>query len=305
VALTARDPKRDNALYHDAAASTYDDKWSLSFKELGRGYVRVRAERMLPGIRFTRALEVGAGTGFWILNLWQNGIVDEVHATDISEGMLAVCRRNAKDLGCEVDARLADAEELPYPDGTFDLVTGHAFLHHLPEPRRALSEMHRVLRPGGILFLAGEPTRAGDRLAALSKRAVVAAFRALERFPSLRDLRRPRAPEPATEADRVLRDLEFAVDLHTFEPDELFAWTREAGFERVRVETEELLASLFGWAVRTIEGEIRPGLLGRRWAVVAMYGWVWLYRFDQAALYRVVPKRLFYNLLLSAQKPGD
>lgn len=304
MAVTARDPKRDNAIYHDAAAATYDDKWSLSFQDLGRGYVQVRAERMLPERRYERALEVGAGTGFWILNLWQNGYVGEVHATDISEGMLEVCRRNAEGLGCGLDARLADAEELPYPDETFDLVTGHAFLHHLPEPRRALAEMHRVLRPGGTLFLAGEPTRAGDRLAGLSKRAVVAAFRVLDRTPRFRSLRRPPAPEPVTDEERVLRDLEFAVDLHTFEPAELEAWTREAGFGPVRTETEELLASLFGWAVRTIEGEIRPGVLGRRWAVVAMFGWVWLYRFDQAALYRILPKRLFYNLLLHARKPG-
>jgi ubiquinone/menaquinone biosynthesis C-methylase UbiE len=303
VVVTARDPKRDNALYHDVAATTYDDKWSLSFQELGRGYVRLRAERMLPDRRYERALEVGAGTGFWVLNLWQNGYVGEVHATDISEGMLGVCRRNAEGLGCTVETRLADAEELPYPDGTFDLVTGHAFLHHLPEPSRALAEMHRVLRPGGTLLLAGEPTRAGDRLAGLAKRAVVAAFRALELSPRFRSLRRPPAPEPATDEERVLRDLEFAVDLHTFEPSELVAWTRGAGFHEVRIETEELLASLFGWAVRTIEAEIRPGVLGRRWAVAALFGWVWLYRFDQAALYRVLPKRLFYNLLLHARKP--
>ena len=299
-----RDPKRDNALYHDAAAATYDGKWSLSFEELGRGYVRARAERMLHRRRYDRALEVGAGTGFWILNLWQNGYVEEAHATDISEGMVAVCRENAERLGCDIDLRLADGEELPYPDETFDLVTGHAFLHHLPQPREGLAEMLRVLRPGGALFLAGEPTRAGDRLAGLSKRAVVRAFRALERLPALRDIRRPPSPEPATEEERVLRDLEFAVDLHTFEPRDMVAWARETGFRAVRVETEELAASLFGWAVRTIEGEARPGLLGRRWAIAAMYGWVWLYRFDQAALYRLLPKRLFYNLLLYAEKPG-
>jgi ubiquinone/menaquinone biosynthesis C-methylase UbiE len=301
---SSRDPKRDNAVYHDAAAATYDGKWSLSFEDFGRGYVQARAERMLPRPRYGRALEVGAGTGFWILNLWQNGYVEEAHATDISEGMLEVCRQNAEHLGCDIDLRSADAEELPYPDETFDLVTGHAFLHHLPEPGAGLAEMFRVLRPGGALFLAGEPTRVGDRLAGLSKRAAVRGFRALERVPALRDIRRRPSEDPATEEERVLRDLEFAVDLHTFEPRDVAGWALEVGFRDGRVETEELLASLFGWAVRTIEGEARPGLLGRRWAIMAMYGWVWLYRFDQAALYRLLPKRLFYNLLLYAEKPG-
>jgi ubiquinone/menaquinone biosynthesis C-methylase UbiE len=298
-----RDPKRDNEAYHDAAASTYDTKWSLSFEELGRGYVRFRSERMLSRTRYGRVLEVGAGTGFWILNLWQCGFVEEAHATDISAGMLEVCRRNAHVLGCDIDLRAADAEELPYPDDSFDLVTGHAFLHHLPDPDRALAEMHRVLRPGGTLFLAGEPTRVGDHLAGMSKRAVVRTFRALERVPPFRGVRRPADSRPPTEAERILRDLEFAVDLHTFEPSDVAARARAAGFDSVRVETEELTASLFGWAVRTVEGEARPGVLGRRWATVAMYGWVWLYRFDQSVLYRVLPKRLFYNLLLSAEKP--
>jgi ubiquinone/menaquinone biosynthesis C-methylase UbiE len=298
-----RDPKRDNALYHDAAAATYDGKWSLTFQDFGRGYVRARAERMLPLRRYGRALEIGAGTGFWILNLWQTGYVEEVHATDISEGMLAVCKGNASELGCDIDLRSADAEELPYPDETFDLVTGHAFLHHVPDPREALAEMFRVLRPGGALFLAGEPTRVGDRLAGLSKRAVVRAFRALEGVPGFRGVRRSPSTAPATEEERVLRELEFAVDLHTFEPRDLAAWARQVGYQGVRVETEELLASVFGWAVRTIEGEARPGLLGRGWAIAAMYGWVWLYRFDQAALYPILPKRLFYNILLYAEKP--
>lgn len=299
-----RDPKRDNALYHDAAAATYDGKWSLSFQELGRGYVRLRAERMLHRRQFPRALEVGCGTGFWILNLWQSGFVEELHGTDISEGMLEVCSGNARKLGCDIDLRRADAEDLPYPDGSFDLVTGHAFLHHLPQPAMALAEMYRVLRPGGTLFLAGEPTAAGDRLAGVSKQAVVGAFRLLDRVPALREVRRAPDAPPATEEERVLRDLEFAVDLHTFEPSQVAGWAREVGFERIRIETEELTASLFGWAVRTVEGEARPGLLGKRWARFAMYGWVWLYRLDQDVLYRVVPKRLFYNLLLVAQKPA-
>ncbi len=128
------DSKRANVLYHDAAAAAYDEKWSISFERPAVRYVADRAGRMLPRRRYDRVLEIGAGTGFFILNLWQGGFVGEAHATDISSGMLDVCRRNASRVGCEIEVRAADAERLPYDDGSFDLVVGHAVLHHLPDP---------------------------------------------------------------------------------------------------------------------------------------------------------------------------
>lgn len=301
MARAAFDPKTANVLYHDAAAESYDAKWAISFDPPAQAYVRKRAERMLPRSRYERVLEPGAGTGFFLLNLWQTGFVQEAHATDISEGMLAVCRANAERLGCSVETRAGDAEELPYPDGTFDLVAGHAFLHHLPDPPAALAEMYRVLRPGGTLFIAGEPTLWGDRLAGVAKRAARTAFRLTDRLPGVR-IRREEAPSPSSDADRVLQDLQFDVDLHTFDPRQVDAWLRETGFRGVRLETEELIASLFGWTVRTIEAEARPGLLGPRWARFAYRGWRALYRVDDA-LRGVIPSRLFYNLLLVAEKP--
>src|SRR5207249_8069394 len=128
------DPKAANLRYHDAAAAGYDAKWSISFDDRCIDYVRERAARMLPGRRYGRVLEVGAGTGFFLLNLWQAGFVGEAHACDISPGMLAVCAENARRLGCHVELRTGDAERLPYGEGEFDLVVGHAFLHHLRDP---------------------------------------------------------------------------------------------------------------------------------------------------------------------------
>lgn len=294
------DAKTANVLYHDAAARSYDGKWSISFDERCVRYVRERAGRMLPRAPYPRVLEVGAGTGFFLLNLWQAGYVEEPHATDISPGMLAVCAENARRLGCDVRLRTADAERLPYENRSFDLVVGHAFLHHLPDPRVSLAEMHRVLAPGGALFVAGEPTRAGDRLAGGARRVARGAVRAADRLAG-GSLRRPEARAPATSEERALRDLEASVDLHTFEPARVVRWAREAGFRRVRVETEELLSSVFGWAVRTVEAELRPGLLGKRWAWFAYRNYLRLYRLDQA-LARFVPPRLFYNLLLYGEK---
>ena len=61
--------------------------------------------------------------------------------------------------------RVADAERMPYDDNTFDVVVGHAVLHHIPDVEQAMREMLRVLKPGGRFVIAGEPTRIGDRYA--------------------------------------------------------------------------------------------------------------------------------------------
>ena len=294
-------PKAANLRYHDAAARDYDARWSISFDRRCIDYVRERAERMLPGRRYGRVLEVGCGTGFFLLNLCQAGFVDEAHACDISAGMLAACRDNARRLDIAVRTAAGDAESLPYGDGEFDLVVGHAFLHHLPDPAAALVEMRRVLRPGGAMLLAGEPTRLGDRIAAVAKRAAAAGIQLASLIQP--GLRRPPDGGPSTEGERVMRELEYHVDLHTFEPREVEAAASAAGFTVVRGETEELVSSLFGWAVRTIEAGVRPGVLSDRWAWFAYRNWLRLYALDRDVLARVVPRRAFYNLLLYAERP--
>ncbi len=292
------DPKQANVVYHDAAAKAYDSKWAISFEPRSTRYVRDRAERMLPQDRYGRVLEVGCGTGFLILNLWLAGYVEEPHACDISPGMAAVCAESARRLGCDLQLRVADAEQLPHDDGQFDLVVGHAVLHHLPEPEVALREIHRVLRPGGAVWILGEPSRLGDRMARAAGRATSKAMRTAARF--IPRLRKP-AVESDGEEERILRELEWNVDLHTFVPTDAAAMAEGVGFSNVRVETEELLSSVVGWTVRTVEAEVPAGLLGKRWARAAYRTYLGLSAID-GALYRWLPKDLFYNVLLYGEK---
>ncbi|HSN07024.1 MAG TPA: class I SAM-dependent methyltransferase, partial [Candidatus Angelobacter sp.] len=134
VAAAWRDPKLANVLYHDWEAATYDEKWSISYDERCITYARDRFEHVAgrDGWPYATALELGSGTGFFLLNLKQAGVLDEGHVTDLSPGMVEVAVRNARDLGFEVGGRVADAESIPYDDDTFDLVVGHAVLHHIP-----------------------------------------------------------------------------------------------------------------------------------------------------------------------------
>src|SRR6185436_13519773 len=161
-----------NVRYHDAAAETYDSKWAIDYGEIGAGQVLGKLAKALgrPPGHYPRSLEIGAGTGYFTINLALSGVIERAVATDISPGMLRALDTTARRLELEVTTVEADAESLPFEDASFDLVLGHAVLHHLPDLDRAMSEFHRVLAPGGTLAFMGEPSRHGDRLAAMPKR---------------------------------------------------------------------------------------------------------------------------------------
>ncbi|HLY33887.1 MAG TPA: methyltransferase domain-containing protein, partial [Jatrophihabitantaceae bacterium] len=226
------------------------------------------------------------------------GVLEEGHVTDLSPGMVEVAKRNAAALGFAVEGRVADAERLPYDDESFDLVVGHAVLHHIPDVELALREVLRVLKPGGRFVFAGEPTRYGDVVARRLSRFTWWATTHATKLPRLAAWRRPQAE--LDESSRAAA-LEAVVDLHTFAPAELAATARRAGAVDVRVTTAELTAAWFGWPVRTFEAAVPSGKLGMRWANFAFKGWTRLSALDRV-LERVVPKGLFYNAEITGLK---
>jgi ubiquinone/menaquinone biosynthesis C-methylase UbiE len=295
------DPKLANILYHDWEAGTYDEKWSISFDERCIDYARGRFAHVAgsDGWPYATSLELGCGTGFFTLNLKLAGVIEQGHVTDLSPGMVEVAQRNARSLGFEVEGRVADAERLPYADASFDVVIGHAVLHHIPDLDLAFREILRVLKPGGRFVFAGEPTRHGDYVARKLSRFTWWAATNLTRLPQLAAWRRPQAE--LDESSRAAA-LEAVVDIHTFPPDELEAMALRAGATDVRVATSELFASWFGWPVRTFECAVPKEKLGMRWANFALKGWQRLSAID-ARLERVVPKGLFYNAEITGLKP--
>src|SRR3954462_5304080 len=124
-----------NRRYHDVAADDYDAKWGIDFGEVGAAQVLGKLAKLLGGRPgpFARSLEIGAGTGYFSLNLLRAGVVREAVCTDISPGMLRTLEANAARLGLGVETAACDAEALPFADESFDLVLGHAVLHHLPD----------------------------------------------------------------------------------------------------------------------------------------------------------------------------
>jgi ubiquinone/menaquinone biosynthesis C-methylase UbiE len=302
AAAAAEQIKHANVRYHDVAAADYDTKWGIDFGQKGRRQVLGKLSKALgeePG-PFGSGLEIGAGTGYFTLNLVLAGVIRDAVATDISHGMLEELSGSARKLGIEVRTVRTEAERLPFDDESFDLVFGHAVLHHLPDLEASFAEFERVLRPGGILAFCGEPSRYGDRLAALPKRA------ALRAAPVWRMLigvgRRRNGHSPPGEAEEHV--LEASVDVHAFTPAQLMSLARRRGFERVRVTGEELTASWFGWLNRTLESTADPDEVPWAWREYAYRGYLVLQALDRLLLEPRLPAALFYNLLMSARKPG-
>jgi ubiquinone/menaquinone biosynthesis C-methylase UbiE len=119
-----------------------------SAKQLGAWQARMKA---WAGDSPIDVLDMGCGTGFLALELAALGH----HATgaDFSEQMIERARAKAAERSLEVQFDVADAENLPYPDASFDLVIERHVVWTLPDPTGGLIEWHRVLRPGGRLIL--------------------------------------------------------------------------------------------------------------------------------------------------------
>jgi SAM-dependent methyltransferase len=290
-----------NVLYHDLAAENYDAKWGIDYGERGQSQVVAKLRKALGSSGtpyFGRALEIGAGTGYFGLNLVQAGVVDEYTATDVSQGMLEVLAGSAERLGRRAQTRRCKATALPFEDRSVDLVFGHAVLHHLPDLEASFSEFIRVLAPGGAIVFCGEPSHYGDRIAEVPKRvahALAPAWRAVIGASAAAQNGHHGAPEEGP--------LEQVVDVHAFTPSALADPARAAGFQDIRVRGEELAASLFGWANRALEATAEPSEVPWLWYQYAYRGYLGLQALDRALLEPRLPPALFYNLLLSARAP--
>jgi SAM-dependent methyltransferase len=297
---TAESIREANARYHDLAASHYDSKWGISYGEVGQAQVVGKLGKALghEPRRYRRALEIGAGTGYFTLNLLRARVIERAVATDISSGMLRALERSARELGISVETAACEASALPFEDGSFDLVFGHAVLHHLPDLDGAFREFRRVLRPGGVVAFCGEPSRYGDRIAAVPKRGAVAVS------PLWRALVGAGARSgPNGDGGGEEHRLEGMVDVHAFAPGELAEHARAGGFDQVRVSGEELVAGLFGWLNRTLEATADPDGVPWAWRVYAYRGYLLLQSLDRSLLEPRLPPALFYNLLLSGRVP--
>ena len=130
--------------YYDAFAETYERRRD------GRSRYHdllddLEVELAAPFARDRELLEVGCGTGLLLRRFAT--IARRAVGVDLSPGMLAHARARG------LDVREGSATALPFGDASFDVVVSFKTLPHVPDLRRALAEMARVVRPGGTLVV--------------------------------------------------------------------------------------------------------------------------------------------------------
>jgi ubiquinone/menaquinone biosynthesis C-methylase UbiE/uncharacterized protein YbaR (Trm112 family) len=125
--------------------------------------------RDLAGVEHPLILDVATGTGRLPLALLRERFRGQIVGLDLSRGMLRQARRKLAAYSDQVSLLWHDASCLPFSDGTFDAVTCLESLEFMPRPSEALSEMVRVLAPGGMLFITN---RVGHEARLLPGRAM-------------------------------------------------------------------------------------------------------------------------------------
>lgn len=103
--------------------------------------------RQLGDLRGKYLLDLGCGAGENSVYFAQRGA--RCVASDYSPGMVDVALKLAAANHVQIDGKVINAMAIDYPDNTFDIIYASNLLHHIPDPKRTLAEMHRVLKPGG------------------------------------------------------------------------------------------------------------------------------------------------------------
>ena len=144
--------KQQVATHWDRRAAHFDEDFGHSIKTAAE---RAAWDRILdlivPNRPALAALDIGCGPGFLSLELAARG--HRVTGVDFAPSMLAIARRKASAQHLDVQFEHADAEQLPFPPGAFDLVVSRHVLWTLPHPEAAIDEWIRVLRPGGRIVV--------------------------------------------------------------------------------------------------------------------------------------------------------
>jgi ubiquinone/menaquinone biosynthesis C-methylase UbiE len=130
--------------HFNKTASFYEESFDGKYvKPMYKGILDIMSGRESGYI-----LDVGCGTGNILLHL-VNG-QRKLFGIDLSKAMIDIAKER---LGNQAELQTADAENLPFPEGAFDVLICNASFHHYPHPEKVLSEMQRVLKKDGVLII--------------------------------------------------------------------------------------------------------------------------------------------------------
>jgi ubiquinone/menaquinone biosynthesis C-methylase UbiE len=125
-------------------------RWYTRTRQKDLADFRREARAIAAGLRGgSHVLEVAPGPGFFSIELAKLGDFT-ITGLDVSHTLVGIATENARKEGVKVDFRLGNASTMPFADDSFDFSYCTAAFKNFSEPVKALDEMHRVLRPGGV-----------------------------------------------------------------------------------------------------------------------------------------------------------
>lgn len=139
-------------LNYDQIASEYNQRYPAS-QSWERGQALLELARKLKA---KNILEVGSGTGFWLNLLYQ--VTPHLYGMDFSAGMISQAQLQPAPL----KLTRGTAVQLPYQNGTFDLLYSVDAIHHFGDSRAFIADAFRVLKPGGALAIIGHDPHSGE-----------------------------------------------------------------------------------------------------------------------------------------------
>jgi ubiquinone/menaquinone biosynthesis C-methylase UbiE len=274
--------KEANRIIFNQQSSLYHKKRRVAFDKETALRIKKRYEEAM-GNRFERAervLDLGCGGGRILLNLAQLGLVGKGYGLDLSSGMLKECTVYAGKMGLSVHLVEGDAEYLPFKDDSFDLIIGHAVLHHLPDTKKVLPELRRVLGNKGRCILT-EPARAGSRIIRIILWVVWFIPMLIRQW--------------------TKKDIERSVEISSFDAAELEGQAREAGFTRIDTRPFAGFSSrIFYWVMDPVSQRIS----GRYYHLILDRIIDILYIFDRRIFKHILPQGWFDELFIKLEKNG-
>lgn len=137
--------EKDKMFFYESFADQFDSKMNMydTNKRLQVFY----GELLTEDIRNKKLLDAGCGTGWFSKGAVERGAI--VTSMDLGENLLAEVKKK-----CESERIVGSILEMPFPDNHFDFVVSSEVIEHTPDPEKAIREIYRVLKPGGIMVLS-------------------------------------------------------------------------------------------------------------------------------------------------------
>jgi ubiquinone/menaquinone biosynthesis C-methylase UbiE len=141
---TAEEAADYDAMDHSEVNRRFVDDWGITSR--AKGHTAAATRRML---------DVGTGTALIPIEFCRSDPSLRIVAIDLATEMLKLAAANVERAGFSdpIELRLVDAKRIPCADGEFETVVSNSIIHHIPQPLDSLTEMVRVLAPGGLLFV--------------------------------------------------------------------------------------------------------------------------------------------------------